>query len=420
MKILWFTNSPVSAKKNIKSDFVGESWIGALERNLKAHDETELGIAFKGKVGKIETFDIEEVRYFIIPYGKDTLLKKLGLKRNLKSDDEKAVEKYIEVVRKFKPDVIQIFGSENNYGLLIPHIDVPVIIHIQGNITVYNKKYFSGISPVDVLRYSYWKHLLKGISAYQMYYQLLQVGERERNIFSYCRYFLGRTRWDRNITRVLAPNSRYFHCDEVLREEFFEKKWEMRKEEPVKLVSVIRGHIYKGLETVMETAELLKNQKFNFIWTIIGNSNTDRAPRIFEKKFKKRFSEVHVNFAGSKTGKELRDLFLDASIFVHPSHIENSPNAVCEAMILGVPVIATAVGGTFSLLKDGEEGILIQDGDPYAMAGAILELSGDYDLQMSISEQARKRALKRHDPKKIVSQLLKIYEEVIEDYSKNN
>jgi len=419
MRVLWFTNSPVSAKRNVKSNFVGESWIGALERNLTKNENIKLAIAFKSNAKELDSFDIDAVTYFVVPHQPDTLIKKLGFGDSIKTVDEKAVKNYIEVVERFKPDVIQIFGSENNYGLVIPHISVPVIIHIQGNITVYNKKYFSGISAIDMLRYSYWKHILKRISTLQMYYQLLKVEDRERKIFSHCEYFLGRTRWDRNIARVLAPNSNYFHCDEVLRKEFSEKEWKLPGGDTIKLISVIRGHIYKGLETVMETASLLKDLKIKFSWTIVGNSSTDRAPRIFEKKFKKHFSEVNVILAGSKNGPELRDMFLESSIYVHPSHIENSPNAVCEAMIIGLPVIATSVGGTSGILKDSEEGILIQDGDPYAMAGAIIELSGDHLMQKLFSEKARKRALTRHDPQRIVNDLIKIYQDVVANYSKN-
>jgi len=99
------------------------------------------------------------------------------------------------------------------------------------------------------------------------------------------------------------------------------------------------------------------------------------------------------------------------------SHIENSPNNLCEAMILGMPCVATFAGGTSSMLKDGEEGILIQDGDPWAMAGSILEMRGSSEAAVSMGIKARLSALKRHCKDDIVSQLLDTYQIVIKQQS---
>jgi glycosyltransferase involved in cell wall biosynthesis len=104
---------------------------------------------------------------------------------------------------------------------------------------------------------------------------------------------------------------------------------------------------------------------------------------------------------------------LKADIFVHPSHIENSPNSLCEAMLLGMPVIATAVGGVLSMLNDKQEGILIQDGDPYSMAGAVLELIANRNYAKKLGLNARSKAMEKHDPDKIANQLMTAYFSVL-------
>lgn len=88
-------------------------------------------------------------------------------------------------------------------------------------------------------------------------------------------------------------------------------------------------------------------------------------------------------------------------------------------MMLGMPSIATFVGGVGSLIKDGEEGILIQAGDPWAMAGAILELANNKEKAMELGKNARKKALERHDKEKIVAELISTYNQIIND-SPNN
>jgi glycosyltransferase involved in cell wall biosynthesis len=107
---------------------------------------------------------------------------------------------------------------------------------------------------------------------------------------------------------------------------------------------------------------------------------------------------------------------LNAHIYVMPSHIENSPNNLCEAMILGMPCIATFAGGTGSILQDGVDGILVQDGDPWAMAGAIIELINSPERLVFYAKNARTKALKRHDISNTVNQYLTIYTKILEDW----
>jgi glycosyltransferase involved in cell wall biosynthesis len=102
-----------------------------------------------------------------------------------------------------------------------------------------------------------------------------------------------------------------------------------------------------------------------------------------------------------------------ADVYVHPSHIENSSNAIQEAMLLGMPVVATNVGGTPSLFTDNKEGLLVQSKDPYAMAGAILECLQSPEKSKEMGSKARLLGLKRNDNKKICEELIKTFGEVI-------
>ena len=111
---------------------------------------------------------------------------------------------------------------------------------------------------------------------------------------------------------------------------------------------------------------------------------------------------------GHVSSSDLVNELLNSDLYVHPSHIENSPNAVQEAMLLGMPVIATKVGGTSSLLVDGHEGILVQNNDPYDLAGAILELMEFPENGRLLGINARKLGLKRNDPVTISEKLMTI------------
>jgi glycosyltransferase involved in cell wall biosynthesis len=226
---------------------------------------------------------------------------------------------------------------------------------------------------------------------------------------------VGRTDWDKRIMKIFAPMSRYYHCDEILREEFYNYEWEIPNAEKFIFVSTLSPVIYKGLETVLSTASLLNSRTgFNFEWHICGINGFEEVVKIVEKSARKRFESVNVKFLGKQTSEELAHKLANSHCFVHPSHIENSPNSICEAMMVGTPIIGTYAGGTPTILLNGEEGVLVQAGDPYAMAGAMIEMINSPERMIFYSENARKRAIKRHNPDTIVNSLINIYKEVLE------
>ena len=116
---------------------------------------------------------------------------------------------------------------------------------------------------------------------------------------------------------------------------------------------------------------------------------------------------------GTASKEELAEALCATSCYVHPSYIENSPNSVCEAQILGVPIIATHVGGISSLIDDGCNGILFPANAPYTAASLIKQLTSDRELAERLSSNAIEKATKRHCPNEIIIRLYNIYDYII-------
>ena len=112
---------------------------------------------------------------------------------------------------------------------------------------------------------------------------------------------------------------------------------------------------------------------------------------------------------------QLQELLLSSDIYVHTAYIDNSPNSVCEAQYLGVPIVATNVGGIPSLVIDGEEGKLVPANSCYNMAYEIISLSHDKARQKKYSSNSRKHAMERHNPKHILLELVECYRAVIDN-----
>jgi glycosyltransferase involved in cell wall biosynthesis len=95
-----------------------------------------------------------------------------------------------------------------------------------------------------------------------------------------------------------------------------------------------------------------------------------------------------VRFRGSVSRDEVLRLFRAADASVLSSTWENFPHTVVEALAVGCPVIATAVGGVPEVVRDGENGLLVPPNDVAALAGAIERFFGDAELRRRLAEAA--------------------------------
>ncbi|MDE7479504.1 MAG: glycosyltransferase family 4 protein, partial [Lachnospiraceae bacterium] len=130
------------------------------------------------------------------------------------------------------------------------------------------------------------------------------------------------------------------------------------------------------------------------------------------KQIKKNKLENHIKFVGRLQPDKMCARYLKTHVFLCPSAIENSPNSVGEAMLLGVPVVSANVGGVRSLVDDGTDGILYPKDKPKQLKDSILRIFEDDKLAMSLSSNARAHALATHDPETNYKRLLEIYHEI--------
>lgn len=376
------------------SGYNGGGWIVSLEKELleKHSEELELGLAWPTDTSSKDTLD--DVDYYGIPQPKHIIIR-------TEDKEKKFCNDISYVIDDFKPDVILCFGTENGLALADTITDIPVLIHLQGILNPYFEtwmpnrmtwKDYIANNPRNIIDYLHLKAQMK----------------RELKTMQACKFFLGRTEWDKNISKLVSPNSKYFYCSEMLRPEIYNSKriWEPNRDKgAIKIVSVISGPTYKGGDVVLRAANLLKqfgNQDFE--WNIYG-FNPSRL-KLWERLTKINGKRVNVYAKGVIDAQTLVNTITEADVCVHPSYIENSPNTVCEMQVLGCPVIATDVGGTSTLVKNGETGVLVPANHPWTMAAQILNLAKDKETASRFGANARKVALERHNPDKIASDLL--------------
>ncbi|MDO4636250.1 MAG: glycosyltransferase [Lautropia sp.] len=105
-------------------------------------------------------------------------------------------------------------------------------------------------------------------------------------------------------------------------------------------------------------------------------------------------------------------LMAAADLLVAPSLREGMSNVILEALGLGLPVLATRVGGTPEVIEHGQDGMLIEPTDTQALAHAMLQLIDDPTMRRTLGQAGREKVLKQYSPPAMVSAMLKEYSRV--------
>ena len=402
MKILWLSGNPALYKRK---SMIDGGWIGTLQKEI-VKENIDLAIAFP-YLKDDSSSEEDGVKYYPMYLPK---WKKRIWYFNQKKVNGFFLHKIKQIIGDFRPDIIHCWGSELCYGLIAQYISIPVVMHIQGIINpIYQAFRPAGMDGFSILKASDY-NLLK---YYKLYCRANVVmkhqATRERDMLKHIKYFIGRTEWDRQVTRLMSPESTYYYCSEALRAHITNSpKWTCNSKRKLIISSTILPPLYKGADVILRTASILKTSyKGDFEWNIYGMNSI----HLQEKFTGIKSGQVNV-FCRGKVGPDiLSEKLLKSDVFVHPSYIDNSPNSVCEAQYLGVPVIATYVGGIPSLIADGA-GLLVPANDVYQTAWNIIRLKKDIDLAESISEKEITLAEKRHNLKTIVNDLLGVYEQI--------
>lgn len=410
MRILWLSPTPSKYKKE-KNAYGGGGWIESLQSLLERSASIEmLGIAFLHPRDSVKMVE-DKVTYYPIKHNKPkNIVSRIISNWNDFSDYSENLKHIKSIFEDFNPDVIHIFGTESWLCQATVMTNIPCVVHIQGILMPIQNAYNSAcISQFKLMRLN-WKEFIKGTSIWHTKRSLEKKSIQEYLIFKDISHFMGRTNWDRSISRFLSPKSSYFHVDEVLRDPFYNApQWEYIKRNKIIITSTLSDSIYKGLDVVIKTASLLVKESVDFEWRIIGIRNDSNSTILFKQILHIDYSSINIVISGIKSAEEIVGLLSETTLYVHTSYIDNSPNSLCEAQLLGVPVIANNVGGISSLIDDGKDGFLVTPNDPYFLASRIVELSNNELHLKIISEQAKEKSRKRHSKENISNQIINTY-----------
>ena len=121
----------------------------------------------------------------------------------------------------------------------------------------------------------------------------------------------------------------------------------------------------------------------------------------------------HVEWLGSKTVEEIAALHGSSALLIHPSHVDNSPNSVAEAMVSGLSIVASNVGGIPSMIEHAVSGILVEPRNHRQLAEAVILLLHNEAERERLAKKAKEVAREQHLPPRVAEKTVSVYEDII-------
>lgn len=383
---------------------------------LKTYPDIELTVACK--IEKKYQFNdvVDGVQYISLGYDGKTTLAEL----------EKQCSQIIDAV---KPDLIQVEGTEFLHAKAMLNAGnakgIPTVVSLQGILNG-QYQYQCGQLQIDDMMFS--RSIKNIFTAWILHLRKTRWFKprmkTERETIAKARYLIGRTTWDRAHAYALNPNAKYYSCNRILREPFYQKEWKLDK---IERHSIYVGNGYyalKGVQYVIEALPQLIREYPDIKVYVAGVKpfvENDKRPfykkgygLYLEKRIKDLGVDDHVIFTGPLQAEEVAEKLSKVHAYVLCSAIENSPNTLGEAMCIGTPCVASYVGGVPDMATDGENALFYRNDDPALLAWNLKRIFDDDDLALKLSENGRKRALITHDPKKNAEQLIENYKTILE------
>lgn len=417
MKILWIVNTifPYPAEKlgEKKTSFGG--WLNSLLDAIKEREDFELAIATDYKGKDIKEFNDGKITYFLIPGAP-------SLKYNKKQ------EEYWKIINnKFKPDLVNLNGTEFAHGLAFINAcpDVISLTSIQGLVSVYANVYYANIPIKDIIKNITFRDIIRMDNIIQARKKFINRGKNEIEILKKTNAITGRTIWDYSNVKAINSKVKFYPSNRILREEFYKsRKWDIDKIERHSIFCSQASYPIKGLHFVIEAVNILKEQ-YPDIKVYIAGANVTNNKSLKEKiklpgygKYLNKLIEKYdlkenITFTGVINAKEMSECLLKCNAFIQSSAIENSPNSLGEAMMLGIPCIASYVGGTMDMLQHDKEGFLYTYTESAILAEYIRRLFEDDGLCEKFSKNAIEKADFTHDKDRIIKENIDMYYDVM-------
>lgn len=419
MKILWLVNivMPELANQLGRNPSVFGGWLTGAKNAVHAAGQ-ELVICTTEKRTDVQFYDISSVRYYVIPSG----------------SIEEMEAHFHTILKQEEPDVVHIYGTEFEQSLAMANsADVErTIVQIQGAMTCLKDVVYADL-PEKVCRDTWLHRLLrqlhKGGQSIELQKQSFeQRAAVEKQVLRRAKYIIGGSEWGNSVAKAVNPNCTAFDCNLILRDSFYtDDRWSPESCEQHSIY-ILFSYPIKGFHMFLEALPLILRQYPDTIVNVVANQLPirhykglkkmiqDAAPDynwLIQKQIEQSGLQNHLRFVGHLNERQVKERMLKSNVFISASAMENQSMSLGEAMILGVPSVASCVGAMLEMINHGEDGFLYPFNEPNLLAEAVCRIFEDRNLAIRFSQKGHEHAAGVYDRKTNSRKLLGIYEQVM-------
>lgn len=413
MRLLWITNVELpEIAKYYKRETVLGGWMDSMARQLAA----------------IKTIDLHVICPLVKEKYVSTQVNGIAYSNFLQEDAENEI---LNLIRQYNPDIVHIWGTEYPHALAAINAVTRAkllgrtVVSIQGLVSFIAQHYTAGL-PEKIVNHRTIKEMLGRPNLNDSRREMERLGKREREVLQKAKHCIGRTDWDYACVKQMNPKIHYHFCNETLRAVFYESVWNYENCEKNTIFFSQAHYPLKGLHHMLQALVIVRQYYPSVKLRVVGkdyfnyNSIVDKMKlSTYQKyiiKYVKEYNLMqNIEWVGTLDAEQMKNQYCKANVFVCASSIENSSNSVGEAMLLGMPVVASDVGGIKSYMQHEKEGILYQESAPYMLADGIMRFFSDKEYAKKTGENARKRAMATHNEAKNLDTLLNIYAYLMEN-----
>ncbi len=216
------------------------------------------------------------------------------------------------------------------------------------------------------------------------------------------------------VARLISKQrtGRVYILDEPVSPEFFAAR---RRERAGTMLFVGQLSELKNPLPLVRAVARLRDRGIHAQLRLAGDGEPDYI-NVVRKAMNRLQVATHCKLLGRLSRAALIDELAAASVLAHPSFREHAPAAIAEAMVVGVPVVASAVGGIPYMIEDGQTGFLIDPNDPNELPDRLAQVLCDDALRGTMSNRAAEVARERFSGDAAAGRLLDCYESVLSSW----
>ena len=399
MKVLWITNGPIIAR-HLEMMGGGHAqsggWLVAAYDAMKDCNDVELGV--------VATYIGEEIKeakdgnhtFYLLPCKKNATQYDPNLKENQ--------DTWREVIRRFQPDVIHIWGTEFAYGTcaLMVAEGIPSVVYMQGMMSQIANHLDGQLTFGEKLRSTTIRSITKQENYWREAKKYAKRVEVEKAMLQRVDGVIVENDWCAANCQILSGGCKVFKSMLPINRVFAEYEWNYEECNKHSIFTNAGPQPIKGHHMLFKALGIVK-QKYPDLKVVIPGANyyfdSSLSRRLKRLAFHKHLLGLvrkydlfdNLEFIGSQTQRQMAENMAKCNVFVMPSAIENHSSTLIEAMMVGAPTVSSNVGGVEEYYHNGENGLIYRYDEPEVLAAHIIRLFEDTEFAKMIGVNAKEQ-----------------------------